>query len=286
MLSDRSYMRKEGGFGTGLSVTGWLLLSMAIAFFLQSIAIQFLRQNALVAAFSLSGASIKNGFIWSVFSYAFLHGNLLHLLVNGLLVFFIGRILEPVLGVQRYLFLFFVSVILGGLAWLLFHFNSIQELMGASAGALGILTYFCLLNPNQPITILLFFILPITLRPKWLLYITLGLELFGFIFEEMTGKSNIANSAHLGGMLAGFLCFKIFHQQGISFRSNHNGPGWFKKGFTKKLKNTHYHVNLAKRDELKQEVDRILDKINAHGFGALSKEERDILDKAKDMLSN
>ena len=33
------------------------------------------------------------------------------------------------------------------------------------------------------------------------------------------------------------------------------------------------------------EVDRILDKINSHGFGALTPEEKRILDDAKDLLS-
>jgi hypothetical protein len=32
-------------------------------------------------------------------------------------------------------------------------------------------------------------------------------------------------------------------------------------------------------------VDRILDKINSHGFGSLSPEEKRLLDEAKDLLS-
>ena len=41
----------------------------------------------------------------------------------------------------------------------------------------------------------------------------------------------------------------------------------------------------TKLDEVKAEVDRILDKINTSGFGALTDEEKRILDRAKDMLN-
>jgi hypothetical protein len=44
-------------------------------------------------------------------------------------------------------------------------------------------------------------------------------------------------------------------------------------------------VNLSNRDDLRAEVDRILDKINSQGFGALTEEEKRKLDEAKDMLS-
>jgi hypothetical protein len=46
-----------------------------------------------------------------------------------------------------------------------------------------------------------------------------------------------------------------------------------------------YHVNLTDRDHLRAEVDRILDKINSKGFGALTSEEKKTLDEARDLLS-
>jgi hypothetical protein len=44
-------------------------------------------------------------------------------------------------------------------------------------------------------------------------------------------------------------------------------------------------VNLSPRADLRAEVDRILDKINSQGFGALTEEEKRRLDEAKDLLS-
>jgi len=44
-------------------------------------------------------------------------------------------------------------------------------------------------------------------------------------------------------------------------------------------------VNLTNRDDLRAEVDRILDKINSQGFGALTADEKRVLDEARDLLS-
>ena len=46
-----------------------------------------------------------------------------------------------------------------------------------------------------------------------------------------------------------------------------------------------FKINFTNRKELQKEVDRILDKINKEGFGALSEEERSTLDKAKELLN-
>jgi hypothetical protein len=51
------------------------------------------------------------------------------------------------------------------------------------------------------------------------------------------------------------------------------------------LQPTGYTVNThGSKDHLQKEVDRILDKINDHGFGSLTMEEKRTLDQAKDVL--
>jgi hypothetical protein len=46
-----------------------------------------------------------------------------------------------------------------------------------------------------------------------------------------------------------------------------------------------YKVNISAPADLRLEVDRILDKINSEGFGALTDDEKRLLDEAKDLLS-
>ncbi|MEC7608937.1 MAG: DUF6576 domain-containing protein [Verrucomicrobiota bacterium] len=49
--------------------------------------------------------------------------------------------------------------------------------------------------------------------------------------------------------------------------------------------NLSYSVNRASRNELQEEVDQILDKINNSGFGSLTDMEKATLERAKDFLS-
>ena len=101
--------------------------------------------------------------------------------------------------------------------------QSTGRLFGGSIGSCSrSLSYFCLRKPDQPITFLLFFVLPVTLRPKIILLAVLGYEVYYFISSELIHSqiSNVAHSAHLGGMLAGAFCFyKVKRGNGFpSFR--------------------------------------------------------------------
>ena len=92
------------------------------------------------------------------------------------------------------------------LALLTFHYSDQSNfyLSGSTCVVLSLLTFFCFSNPDRPITLLLLFVLPVTLKPKYILMGVLGLELFGFLFWELRGLPGGATySSHLGGMLAG-----------------------------------------------------------------------------------
>jgi hypothetical protein len=58
---------------------------------------------------------------------------------------------------------------------------------------------FATLYPERPLTLLLFFIIPISMRAKVLLWGALGLSIFGIIVPV----GRVAHAAHLGGLLAG-----------------------------------------------------------------------------------
>jgi uncharacterized protein YcgL (UPF0745 family) len=62
-------------------------------------------------------------------------------------------------------------------------------------------------------------------------------------------------------------------------------PRWLRRWKKSAAPTPRFHVNLSNRDDLRAEVDRILDKINSQGFGALTAEEKRLLDEARDLLS-
>jgi hypothetical protein len=140
---------------------------------------------------------------------------------------------------------------------------------------------------------------PVTIKPKHVAFALVGFALFGLLFHEIPGTPLpfdivIASSAHLGGMLTGFLYYRFAHEArwmiGSPDRADIELPRWMKR--TRKAPAVPppapaYHVNVepATREDIRAEVDRILDKINSHGFGSLTPEEKRVLDDAKDLLS-
>lgn len=299
MLSDRSYMRDSYARQT-TSVLTWLICLTVAGFILQNVFWRWFGARAGAGfdrVFELSIPAIQSGQIWTLLTYSLLHstGNFLHIIGNVLGMFFLGRELLPLLGSRRFLSLWGFAVLGGGLLWVATNWSHGGSVIGASAGVAALLVFFACLQPNQPMTFLLFFILPVTLKPKWIAVGLLAIDLFGFVFYEVLGSPSpmgFAHSAHLGGMAAGWLFFRFVHQRdwqnpdSVETTSGIELPKWFRRAQkTPEVATPAFKVNLTNREDLKAEVDRILDKINSSGFGALTDQEKKILDDAKDMLS-
>ena len=136
---------------------------------------------------------------WQVVTYAFLHGNLLHLGFNMFALYMFGGAIERVVGPGRYLTYYFVSVISAALAQLLVAamMGGIYPTVGASGGVFGLLLAYAVYFPHNRV-MLLFPPIPIPSRMFVLIYAVIELYL------GVTGtQSGVAHFAHLGGMVGG-----------------------------------------------------------------------------------
>src|SRR5689334_17092896 len=188
MLEDRYYMRLPS-FGSHRSATVVLVIGIILAFIVQ----KFLETSSSFPVrgyLYLSVDGLKQGFIWQLLSFQFLHANLMHLASNCLVIFFLGRPVEEALGRKSFLILYFTSGIVGGLCQTLtgvfanvlgFHEYAsyfMGPVVGASAGGFGITAAFALLFPDQ--ILLLFFIIP--MRAKYLLLLGTAFAGWGVAF--------------------------------------------------------------------------------------------------------
>ena len=283
MLYDRTYMRS--GLTPKLRcITDYLILSLVSIFLLQTILKIFGGDRFLIESIGISYDGLKSGFIWTLFTYSLLHEGIFHLLFNLLGIHFISRNVEYIISEKKYIQLLAFSTFVGSLFWVTFN-RDFGFLLGASAFVMSCLTYFCLQKPNEPITFLLFFILPVKLKPKYLLIGVLGLELYGFVFSELQNVSNIAHSAHLGGMVVGLFYSNplsdllIFPKFSFKFRRSSKARN---NHFIKEPKYTIYN---GKEQEVEIQIDKILDKINENGFGSLNDNEKLLLEKAQSLFN-
>lgn len=125
----------------------------------------------------------------------FLHAGWMHLAFNMLFLFWIGRFTEALLGPWRYLLLFFVSGIVGGIAQTALDPTSTVPVIGASGAISGIFAAHAMIfgrgGGKGELA-----------RALQLAALWIGLQAAaGLLFN--TGGGGIAIGAHVGGFLAG-----------------------------------------------------------------------------------
>ncbi|MDR0420538.1 MAG: rhomboid family intramembrane serine protease [Prevotellaceae bacterium] len=180
-------------------------------------------------------------------THMFMHGGIFHLLFNMYALWMFGKILEKVWGSQRFFIYYFVTGIGAAVIYTLvnyFQMSSVQShidpalidamksylldgkelshqdfyiqkwysimapVVGASGAVFGVLLGFGMLFPN---TVLQLLFPPIALKAKYFVMIYGAIELFLAINNPVGG--GIAHTAHLGGMIFGFILIKIWSKK-------------------------------------------------------------------------
>lgn len=199
---------------------------------------------------------------WSIVTYMFVHAGFSHIFWNMLGLFFFGPQVESRLGSRRFIQLYVVSGIAGAALSFAFSFNA--AIVGASAGLFGVMMAFATFWPRQQIMI--WAIIPVEAR--WLVAITTVMTLVSI--GSGTG-GGVAHFAHLGGYVGAYLFLRIVNpaRTVARFRARTVAPvkteaiaNWKRVDVSR--------VHEVNRDEL----NRILDKINASGLASLTPQEK------------
>lgn len=229
----------------------------------------------LAKIFGLCGDDILHGMVWQFVTYMFLHGSFMHILMNMLGLFFLGSELEHALGSKRFLHLYLGCGVLGGLGWLLLGGGSGATCVGASGAVFGIIGAFAALFPDRKITLLVFFVLPVTTSARTLAII-IGVA---SLLMLRLGGGGVAHAAHLAGGLAGYLYGRQIAasvprgRTGVSGWSVSNLRAWFRRRRYTVVPGTAVPIDWA-------QVDGILDKVRLQGINSLSASEKSLLDRA------
>ena len=217
MLSDRDYMH-EVSSRPRWSATLAILVLNVVVFLIQLGAGRFFPDYPFDDCFALSLDGMKSGYIWQLLTFQFMHASFWHIFLNSWAIFMFGREVEAYLGKGRMLALYFTSGVAGGLlqvlgTWLLPRHFGDGAVVGASAGAFGLVTAYAMLFPNRMLILLLFFVLPIKMRARTLLWVSIAVAVAGIVVPF----GNIAHAAHLGGILSGYVFSRLMIQRaGIS----------------------------------------------------------------------
>jgi membrane associated rhomboid family serine protease len=178
-----------------------LLIACFASFVVQHASDQFFGTH-LLGIFAL----VPSGFVlhhqyWQLFTYAFLHGDVMHLFLNLMMLVFIGGELEATWGTPRFLRFYFFCTVSAGLFYLMLQIfvrgGLDIPMVGASGGIYGLLMAYGLIFGER----VLLFMMLFPMKAKYFVWILAGVELMSTVFS---GGSGLAGAAHLGGMVAGF----------------------------------------------------------------------------------
>jgi membrane associated rhomboid family serine protease len=294
MLDDRDYMRQRPRYELQWSATIAIIAINIVVFVIQNLADS---HWGFTDNLALSVGGLKKGYVWQLLTFQFLHaplaqGGIFHILGNCFTIYVFGIAVEEAIGRLSFLKLYLLSGTLGGVLQMaadLFwpdHFG--QSVVGASAGAFGLVAAFCALFPQRPLSL---FFVPIEFRAATLLWISIGGTLAGIFFRNST----IAHCAHLGGILTGLIYIRLItHSQKPlvvwrPFPPKTRRPELVKVGsrdpqFWRRPADVKSE-DLPAAEFMTKEVDPILDKISAHGIQSLTERERQILQAARNKMT-
>jgi membrane associated rhomboid family serine protease len=184
-------------------ITKWLLIVNVAAFFIVDLLSR--ADISFIGWFALW--PLGHGFLpWQPVTYAFMHGDLIHLLFNMFALWTFGSELERLWGQERYMRFYGASVLAAAASQLVVTSLSGSPLptVGASGGIYGLLLGFGMMFPNRQIMLL---IPPVPMKAKVYVLIFGLLELYLGATRTTAG---VAHFAHLGGMLGAFLMIRYW----------------------------------------------------------------------------
>lgn len=219
--------------------------------------------------------------VWQLVTHLFLHAGFLHAFFNMVILGFVGRDLERVIGTRRFVWLYLGCGMLGGLCWLAVSGAGATVCIGASGAVFGIVAAFVAFDPQRGVTVQ-FGAATLTVK-LFTVVLVFGLATLLFMLVD---RGNIAHAAHLAGGAAGFVYGRYFFRRALAGAASRPRreptPAW-PRGFDEDDDGPLAHL-LEADDESDPvntaDVDRILEKISRTGIGSLTRQERRILDAA------
>lgn len=244
---------------------------------------------------------------WTIATYMFVHGGLWHLALNMYTLWLFGPRVEWRWTSREFLRYYFFCGLGGWFAHLAFVPGD-TLLIGASSAVLGVMLAYATLWPDEQLFV--FGVIPTTVR--WLVIFVGALNLVSGITAS-EGQGGVAYLAHVGGLAAGWLYLRTtaainlgrFRQGVLPVPDEPDDlpPRAVPKALPRSRAREREHIDdvvarsnamLAKRATLRrvspeQEpdqsvLDKVLDKISAHGLGSLTGAERKLLDEASKRL--
>ncbi|PWB77106.1 MAG: hypothetical protein C3F15_03965 [Holophagae bacterium] len=219
--------------------------------------------SALAVNFMVSTNRLQHGLWWTLLTAAFSHQELWHFLLNMIVLWSFGSVLERLLGSRLFVVFYLVSAIFSSASHCLVSSFLLGDdriaALGASGAVSAVLIAFALAFPRHKI--LLFGIVPIPALIGAALFV--AIDLWGLFAQTRGAALPIGHGAHLGGAACGAVLWALLL-----------------RGRLRPAASRPREVTLSV-DEVAA-FDRIRAKLNAEGPQSLTPKERAFLQQLRD----
>jgi len=254
-----------------------MILIINIAVFLPCFLVPSVKQ-AVFGLFSVFPVdTFMSWQLWRLVTYQFLHDGVFHILLNMLILFFFGPMLEKMWGSKKFVKFYLICGACGGILYTLLVQAGyitpeplspelvqaglepwLPPLVGASGAIYGMLAAGAVLYPNMRLYFLGFFPIPM----KVVAIILVVMSLLGV----MRGDNQGGQAAHLAGLAAGAI-YMLW-------------PRWQQAKSNRKPERVKWESKINQQRTFQADIDRILDKVHREGISSLSRKEKKMLREA------
>jgi len=193
--------RNHFSFLSRLNLTGKIIAANVILFIvfwvLMGLNVLPIEYIAIMPANILAGK-----YLWTFITSMFMHGSFFHLFANMISLYFVGTLVERIVGKKRYLRFYLIAGLISGLLFVLSPVVFPQDMntfaVGASGALFGLIGALIFLTPNLPVYAMF---IPIPIKMK---YAAPGMLVLLWLISIGAGIP-IGNVAHFGGLMAGLV---------------------------------------------------------------------------------
>ncbi|MBA7676273.1 hypothetical protein ES703_84514 [subsurface metagenome] len=172
----------------------WILIALNVILFVVALA-----TPSLIMSFGLAPAGFAER-PWTILTSLFLHGSFGHILGNMITLYFFGKYLRLLVGSSKFLLVYFIGGILGGILYILLA-PPLSIAIGASGAVFALGGALAVMRPKLRVLV---FPVPVPM-PLWVAVIG-GFVIISFL-------PNVAWQAHLGGLAFGVIGGYFFRRK-------------------------------------------------------------------------
>ena len=272
-LSGRKASRFTRSWAPPQRIVLFCLLGLNTAAFIIQVVLTSWNRGFVLEYLGLSDRGISDAYAWQFFTASLLYNNIWHFIGSMLVLYFIGRDVEAIIGQRQFLFLYLFGAFSGELGHL-FLMPSDCVLFAAGGGVAAIFVAYATILPELEMTALLLFMVPVRLKMRRVGQIALFAAIALLLFDR-TGS--VGHSAFLGGAVAGW-----FYAHLLGF----GRTSLLQRMLSKRRVEASRLRSLSADQFVAEEIDPLLEKISRRGLASLSRRERRLLEQArKKMLS-